>query len=429
MPIPVKTDLAKLVNQLLDTVFVVDEAGHIVFVSQSCKALLGYGQEELVGTFIQELMHPEDIERTLAAAQRVMDGKSHTDFENRYLHKNGQAVDLQWSARWASEEKLRIAVARDITGLKNAQRFRAALYMVTQAAHSADNLSALCQVITEVVTPLPWIEQLHILFFDKKSQRLYHPLGPASTDGPLRPGTALEKVLGKGIAIKARRHPHLPAQGQLRAGPSNWLAVPLLRSQEVLGAVVLEFSEKVSANAREQLQFLASQLAATLERKQADDHLRYLAHHDALTGLANRARFYEQLQNHLTQQQPLALLYLDLDDFKAINDNFGHHWGDQLLCEVACRLRQNAPADAVVTRMGGDEFTLLLPGQYSNESLAVQLRCLKAAMALPFDIGGQPLRVSFSLGFALSPQQGVEPEQLMRQADGAMYRQKHQRQA
>ncbi|WP_115717543.1 sensor domain-containing diguanylate cyclase [Gallaecimonas mangrovi] len=423
-----ETDFAHLVNQLVDTVFVVDEAGIIVFISQSCETLLGYSQQEMIGTRIEHYMHPTDIERTLQAAKRVMSGRAHSDFENRYLHKNGQPVNIQWSARWEEKNKLRIGVARDITGSKCAQHIRSALYSITQTAHTKADLPHLCEVIEQTALTLPWIERLRVLFFDKKSQTLQHPSGPADSDGPLHPGSALEIALGQGISVSARQHPTVAWQGLVQAGPSNWLAVPLLRAQQVLGAVILEYPENCAEITREQLHFFASQIAATIERKQADEHLRYLAHHDVLTGLANRGYFYERLGEALKQRQPLLLLYLDLDNFKAINDCHGHHYGDALLTEVAARLCQQLPANALAARVGGDEFTLLLPGHFSQQDIDRLLQQLFAKMAAPAVIENTPLYIAASVGSALAPGDGQDSKSLMRHADSNMYQMKRLRQ-
>jgi len=95
----------KLIHLLLDTVFVVDEFGQIVFVSDACQPLLGYCADEMIGTRILDYIHPDDLECTLAAANSVMSGRSHTDFRNRYRHKDGSVVHILWSARWSVEER------------------------------------------------------------------------------------------------------------------------------------------------------------------------------------------------------------------------------------------------------------------------------------------------------------------------------------
>ena len=183
----------KLIHLMLDTVFVVDKDNQIVFVSDACEPLLGYLPQELIGTLITNYMHPDDLAATRDSIVRVMSGKPHIDYRNRYIRKDGGIVHILWSARWYEAEEVRVGVARNVTALM-----------------------------------------------------------------------------------------------------------------------------------------------------QAEEELRYLAHHDPLTKLTNRALFYDRLTLGLSTahryQNNLALLFLDINDFKGINDIHGHAAGDRVLCTVARRL-------------------------------------------------------------------------------------------
>src|SRR5690606_18775086 len=111
MPVDLTALYPKLIHLLMDTVFVVDPDNRIIFVSNTCKTLLGYDADELTGTLISDYMHPEDREASLDAARRVMQGEAHIDFRNRYVRKDGSVVHILWSARWSAEEGVRIGVA------------------------------------------------------------------------------------------------------------------------------------------------------------------------------------------------------------------------------------------------------------------------------------------------------------------------------
>ncbi len=172
---------------------------------------------------------------------------------------------------------------------------------------------------------------------------------------------------------------------------------------------------------------ISMQLAITrdiTQRKQNEQHIRYLAHYDVLTGLPNRVMLEEQaeqiLQQAARQQQELALMFLDLDHFKDINDSLGHSVGDALLVQLAARLRQLVPDGALVSRLGGDEFILLLPEMNAPmaEALAQQLL---GDIAHPYQVTPYDLNVSASIGIALYPRDGLDLETLSRRADAAMY--------
>lgn len=112
---PIVPPLPNFVDMLLDTVFMVDMTGKIIYASASCKQLLGYTQEELIGQTMLQFVAPEDKEITLQEAARVASGDARIGFENRYIHKDGHRVHIMWSARFSEADQVRIGVARDMT--------------------------------------------------------------------------------------------------------------------------------------------------------------------------------------------------------------------------------------------------------------------------------------------------------------------------
>ncbi len=161
------------------------------------------------------------------------------------------------------------------------------------------------------------------------------------------------------------------------------------------------------------------------ERKRADERIRYLATHDSLTEVANRATFNEALTITIAaaraNQGRFALLFVDLDDFKLINDSLGHEAGDSLLKQTAARLRASVRADDLVARLGGDEFVLLCKDAADLHDIeALASRVLQAAIR-PVSLLGQQCRVSVSVGVAVYPDDGDTDRVLMKSADTAMY--------
>jgi diguanylate cyclase len=285
MPVDLQALYPKLINLMLDTVFVIDGDDQIVFVSDACEALLGYRADELTGTLITDYMHPDDRAVTRASILRVMNGQPHVDFRNRYIRKDGGVVYILWSARWSEEEGVRIGVARNVTALR-----------------------------------------------------------------------------------------------------------------------------------------------------QAEVELRFLAHHDPLTELANRSLFYDRLDSGLRaahrHQNILALLFLDINDFKCINDVHGHAVGDRLLCVVARRLEGCVRETDTVARMGGDEFTVLLTDIQSADAVSGKVEQILAVMAEPLGAEFGGIRMpSFSIGVACYPADGEDADTLLSHADSDMYLTKRRHQA
>jgi diguanylate cyclase (GGDEF)-like protein len=162
--------------------------------------------------------------------------------------------------------------------------------------------------------------------------------------------------------------------------------------------------------------------------REMEERLRYQAYHDALTDLPNRLLFTEHLSPELAQarrhSRPLAVLFLDLDHFKVINDTLGHAVGDQLIKDVAQRLRAGLRESDTVARLGGDEFSILLPELASPVDAAMIAEKLLRLVASPVTLAGRELSVTASIGIALHPSDGTDVESLLQSADLAMYRAK-----
>ncbi len=176
----------------------------------------------------------------------------------------------------------------------------------------------------------------------------------------------------------------------------------------------------------EELKRVANELAqSNAELKLSEDHLRYLAYHDALTGLANRKLFEERLDQAVewasVNQHRVALLFLDLDGFKQINDGLGHDIGDLLLRAVAGRLTGCLRGSDTVARLGGDEFTVILPAIPTQADAVRVAEKILAAVSKPYAIAEQSINITTSIGIALYPQHGVNSEALLKVADAAMY--------
>jgi diguanylate cyclase (GGDEF)-like protein/PAS domain S-box-containing protein len=166
-------------------------------------------------------------------------------------------------------------------------------------------------------------------------------------------------------------------------------------------------------------------LSDITERKRAEEQARHQAEHDALTDLPNRVLFLDRLHQALAtarrQQRPFALMFLDLDRFKAINDNWGHQAGDAVLKEVAARLVRCVRGVDTVSRLGGDEFVVLLPDIGGADQAAHVAAAVMHAVAQPVPAANQELTLSVSIGIALCPSDGDDTETLLRHADVAMY--------
>ncbi|WP_440875067.1 EAL domain-containing protein [Thalassotalea sp. PLHSN55] len=253
--------------------------------------------------------------------------------------------------------------------------------------------------------------------------------------------------------------------------PKAWLAAPLLEQGSVFGVLViqdyqdpdayasvdLQLIQFVSQNiaiainrvraqekiqqSNEQLEILVNERTQALqttnmklrmqieERRKAEEQLYFEAHHDALTQLPNRAMFSDRLSyalRHLKRhpKHKYAVLFIDLDRFKMINDTLGHHAGDLFLIEIAKRLRKCVRDNDILARLGGDEFVILLDSVQCHDDVEEVASRIIESVAQPFDLEGHTLYSNASIGIALCSQQYSDANELLRDADAAMYQAK-----
>ena len=177
-------------------------------------------------------------------------------------------------------------------------------------------------------------------------------------------------------------------------------------------------------------ELLARSVRYAIERKRSEERLTYLAQYDHLTGLVNRTLFRDRLIQAMARskrlQQPLGLMLLDLDRFKSVNDTLGHDVGDELLKSVAERLKACVREVDTVARMGGDEFTIVLEGVSSEQSIVVVAKRITESISSIFHLKGHDVSVGISIGVTVYPHDDHSIDELLKHADSAMYRAKQQ---
>jgi diguanylate cyclase (GGDEF)-like protein len=222
-----------------------------------------------------------------------------------------------------------------------------------------------------------------------------------------------------------------------KVGLRSMLVVPLRHDDQSVGVLKIVSSSVNAFGAwhAQVLGLLSTLVGAAIYHavQNASNDLYYRATHDALTNLANRAQFYDSLRQQLARAARshghLAVVNIDMDGLKAINDTLGHRAGDAALCEVASRIGGELRTDDMAARVGGDEFGVILVGVRDRHGVATKCQALTAAIAAPFEFEGRALPLGASIGFALWPDDGEDMEQLIELADRAMYRVKHGRRA
>ena len=243
-----------------------------------------------------------------------------------------------------------------------------------------------------------------------------HTLSPERQPDGTRSSEKIKEMVALAKAHKAHQFEWLnqTASGELFF--SDVTITPIvLNNENVLHIVIRDISEKKKA-----------------ERKLIDqkNFLHYQAHHDHLTGLPNRTLFKDRLTHGIEvakrQKSMLALLFIDLDHFKHINDTLGHHIGDMVLKVVAERLKAKLRPEDTLARLGGDEFTIIIEDLQSVDEIQLLAERILQVMTQPVHMGGHTLYISCSIGISIYPQDGTSPDHLVKFADAAMYRAKEE---
>lgn len=403
-----------LFNQATVGVAQVDSAtGQFVRVNQRYGDILGYSPQELVGMTFQSLTHPDDLEADLAHVRRLQSGDiPEYRLEKRYIHKDGHEVwgDLTVSSMWApgSAPGYHIAVVQDITGRKRME----------------ENLRASEQRLRSILERLPvglcLVQDDGLITF--RNERYVQICGYTQEDVPdtgiwwkrAYPDAAEREAIQKEVLNAARDGVIPSAEYTIRCADGRYKPV------EITG-IFVEGGRLIT------LQDLS-------QRKAAEEEINQLAYYDPLTRLPNRRLLMDRLQQALAtsarHQRSGALLMLDLDNFKTVNETRGHDRGDALLLQVAHRLRSCVHEDDTVARQGGDEFVVVLEdlGDSPEEAAAraedVGQRIL-GVLREPYQIDGDAHHSSLSMGVTLYSGTRETVDELLKRADLALYQAKN----
>ena len=429
-----KTDtyasLGKYMDLLLDAICVVDREGCFQYVSAGCERIFGYTPDEMIGQQMINFVFADDRAKTLQAASEIIAGSPRPSFENRYVRKDGEIVHILWSARWSEADQCRVAIARDITSRKHTEAVQAALYEISEAAHEADDLYSLFEEIHYIIGGLLPASNLSIALYDKNNNEVSFPyfvdeFAQVPAARPLTLDMPCHQVIHTGQTYLLNVENVRAISGE---HARSWLGVPLKSRNHVMGVLAVQSYSSHSIYTekdQELLQFVSTQVATAIERKQMVARLQRLALYDQLTSLPNRGLFHDRAKSALARARrsgvQLSVFYLDLDKFKAVNDEFGHTTGDLLLEKVARRLELCVRESDTVARFGGDEFVVLLENIDYPEQSQVIADNIYSALSQPFELDGNQVQILPSIGIAHYPLHGTDEAQLLRYADEVMY--------
>jgi diguanylate cyclase (GGDEF)-like protein/PAS domain S-box-containing protein len=425
------------------------------YVSPQIQDILGYTPEEWLAdpSLWSRSLHPEDRERALAQETRgTIGNRNPQPLDYRMLTRDGRVVWILDEAVLEPDElgvPVWHGVLYDITErkkveqeLRRAAAQQAAVARLGGRALKDGTPEELMGEAAELLTEIEGVEGACVWETGRDGRRLRLRAGlQGRLDGSERASAAHDSHAG--AALDSQLHvivddwsteARFSMPPALRVmGVRSSLAVPIVGKQQPFGVLDVHSTEPNRFTPQDVhfLQASANVLADAIERHIADQALRHRVLHDSLTGLPNRLSFVDSLNDALRRStasgSPVGILFLDLDNFKLINDSMGHHAGDELLRAVAPRLRSHLRPGDIVARFGGDEFGILVDRLADEEEAVAIADRIAVAFAEPYTMHGVDHFVSASVGIAVarpSSREPVDADFLIRDADAAMYRAK-----
>jgi diguanylate cyclase (GGDEF)-like protein/PAS domain S-box-containing protein len=451
--------------ELSPSAILVHCGGRIVFANPATAQLLGAASAvELLGRSVYDFVHLQHRELARERVARIVEQRlSLGAMEMGYVRLDGSTGHMEVSSSYFPYEGQPAvqAIARDVSERKAAEQkilrlsnLYAALSQTDRAITRLSDAQGLFDEVCRVAVQYGGFELAAILMREAHSPWV-HPVAAAgaarayietariSTD-PDRPegqgvtGTATRSgkpEVCNDVTLDPRMVPWRAAL--LGAGLRAAASIPLQRRGEVMGTLLVCAAATAYFDAQlvdllvemgSNICFALDAIEREAQRREAEERLAQLAQYDVLTGLPNRSLFLDRLHQAMARARRsatmLGLMFFDLDRFKQINDTLGHSTGDKVLQVVAARLKEQLREVDTISRLGGDEFTLIMEGVASSARLLTVAHKVREAVAAPMHIDGRELLVTTSIGITVFPRDGTEVDALLKNADIAMYRAK-----
>jgi diguanylate cyclase (GGDEF)-like protein/PAS domain S-box-containing protein len=440
-----RDELSSLFETAPDLMFTEELSGKITRVNLAFERITGYSKAQAVGTSFLDLVVPEQKQQIESILQDLKGGAAprpyalaiNTESRGRVVlqlllqlaSSNGSPPLLQGFARDVTDRRLtstEVQLLEKTTELARFSRYLQLLHRLSTTNYLtlqdlfADYLSTGCEIFdvsSGVLTQ--WNEG----GFAVRAAHL--EASQTGSDGMDRFSARVAKT--KKTFTCVRR----PLEEKSDACPyAFYIGTPILLNEEVYGTISFWADDEtpltpLHPQAKEVIELMAKSIAIAIDQRSLTDQLAHQATHDALTGLPNRLLLKERLDSALqhaaARNALVAVVFIDLDRFKQINDTLGHSIGDRLLQQIAERLNGEMGERDTLARMGGDEFTAILTGCLELDSAVEHVRRLLTAVRKPCRVDAYELFITASLGVSFYPQDGRDAATLLRNADSAMY--------
>ncbi|MDD5232132.1 MAG: PAS domain S-box protein [Syntrophales bacterium] len=385
-------------------VYVVQD-GKFLFLNNNVASYSGWPREEMIGMEPASMIHEEDRESARASAIRMLKGERTAPYEFRLIRKDGSIL-------WMIETVTPILYNGRPAILGNAMNITESRKTMEALRESEERYRTILENIEDGYYEVDI--NGHLTFFNESCRKIF--------------GYSREEMLGKGsMAVSTKEASGAMLErfrSVLETGkPDRTTGWEIIRKDGSTRHI--EASVSLISDENGKPSGFRGIIRDVTDRKLAEEMIMRLAYHDSLTGLPNRVLFHDRLTMAMARykrnSKPFAVMMLDLDKFKEVNDTLGHSVGDMLLQKVAQRLTELLRKTDTVARMGGDEFLILLTDFTRTDTASVVARKILKLFQKPFDVDEHRLRITTSIGIAVYPDHGDDADTLLKNSDIAMY--------
>ena len=420
-------------------VYSLDKEGNFLDINKEAQRISGYSREELLTADFRKLIAPDKLPTVLERFEQVLKGQRRGQV-TQLIRKDGQVRDIQLTTIPATLNGKVIGIhgiAQDVTETKRLEELREKETFILAKIASGDALEEIINHIIEIV------EQLSqgicsIMFYEEEHHWLRFGYGPGLIPDfvekidkfPVGPNLAscghAAYVKDLTIVSDIETNPAWAEWGEeaLRHGLRSCWSLPILSANgSLLGTFAVYYKESREPDDFEisMLRVFTYVTGLAMDRTLHEQEIQFLANHDALTNLPN-LRYLKELFTHWVKEtHELAVMFLDLDQFKTLNDTFGHDFGDLLIQEIAGRIQKAVGETNIVARMGGDEFVLLIRNVTDRLMAHEVAKQILMVIEKPIFIMDRDIHVTASIGISMYGEHGNTIEVLLKNADVAMY--------
>ena len=425
----------KLIDQINKPIIIFNNSFEIVYFNTKFLNLLRLDNESKNNDIIT-FLNDKKIFNVIKEKSSISKGFSN-NFE---LFINNSLYSVNSSFINVDKKQFDLLILEDLSR-NNAALLNECIYRISEASHYVDDLMELYNIIHKILSKIIYTENFYIATADWDNNIVHFPyfvdkydskpdskdIGNGLTDYVLKSGES--------ILVNPSQYNNLLSSKKINVRGSksvDWLGIPLkIKNNQTIGAIVVQsYDKKIRFSEEDEkiLTFVSDQIAMAIKRKIDTIEIENKAYYDQLTGLTNKILFNDRLDQAIHNAERnnslMCVMFIDLDNFKYVNDSMGHTAGDTLLKLVAKRMKKCLRKTDTVSRWGGDEFTIILPSVRSIKDISILCNRILNKELNNIVVDNQELRITASIGVAMYPQDGKELETLVKNADAAMYKAK-----